>query len=645
MFTHQGATAGKLQLTGRPVVPQPGESLRSVVNRTCFENGLPNNYGLLGPLGLLNRNRVRVAEENEISEEDLAYAMRLPSEEISSRKYAALDLEYVDFFGLQISKMRVTNRRRRFSPTAFKHAPFHRALWELKDLPFCLETWEGLIDSCPCPYEDGPTIQRWTRTGSRVNECDKCGFPLSTVEAPQVPEELRSDLAILARLVSPELSGHRKLESLFPKAIAKTDRSRLFDCVRLLTEIAKGGRIEGLDNQFADTILRWQQACVALRNWPRAFPGDWIGDQTPTSAYSYRREVYLALSVNPTLTLIEFKKRTRSYRSVSKAQTPPPKNTDDVRATGRAACAAGRRQKYEAGREKRESERAARRIGLRPASEAAKLDPGTLLQAREEGLLRSFERRHGSKILPAFDRAEVVEFGQRWNARIPVHKLAFDFGITHYGIEQLAALGVLQSSGPRFQNEQPHFTDDDVAKFRERMIKLDSSSKGPWISLGEAMRRIDNRAKPWGSALAAILDATSPFPCRLPRLFDGNLSTIEIPESKATTIACMSFDRDQFPVFNFSNEMVQRDVCEMFNLNESKAAEISFLPSFGVNPKRYDLNLIERERAKLVSSSELSRSFGLDWREIRKAMMEHGATAIHRKFYERTSAIHALTRF
>ena len=259
-------------------------------------------------------------------------------------------------------------------------------------------------------------------------------------------------------------------------------------------------------------------------------------------------------------------------------------------------------------------------------------------------MLNAFERRHGSKILPAFDRAEVVEFGKRWNTRIPVHKLAFDFGITHYGIEQLVALDVLKSSGPRFQIEQPHFTDDDVAAFRQLLSGIGSPGREPWITLGEAMRVIDDRAKPWGVALAVMLDAISPLPYRLPKQFDGDLSTIEIPESEATAIASMSFDRDQFPGIVFSNFMVQRDVCEMFNLNETKAAEINFLPSFGVNPKRYEQNMIESERTQLISTSELSRKFGLDWPDIRKALMERGVPAIHKKFYNRTSAIHALNR-
>lgn len=617
---------------GEPIVPVPGESLRGIVSDTCFENGLPNSFGLLGPLGLLHRNKVRVSEGDDIDPADLAYAMNLPLEEVTSRRYEALELGYIDFFGLQINKMRMVNSVRRFAPAALRLSPHHRAVWELRDIPFCLETWDKIIDTCPCPTEGSPTIQRWTRTGSRASECDRCGHLLSDLPSQFVPKALCSDLAVLSRLVMPQ-AERSDLYEVLPKDIGNTDRGRIFDCLRLMSEIAKGGKIAGLSDTFADAILRWHRACKALLDWPNAFPGDWIDADVPATAYAYRRDVYLDLCNDPEMPLVEFKKKTGSRGPLVRNKTSRPLKSVDKGAGIRRKSGATGHQLHGAGK-------ANQKIGLRPASEAAKLDPETMLRARSEGMLVKYERRHGSRTLPAFDRQEATEFGERWNARIPISKVAYDFAISHHGVEQLVAMGVLEATGPRFEDEGPHFTDEDVDGLVRKLIGRSAEQPGEWISLHDIMRHIDDRPKPWGPVIGVMLETGLPF--RLPTKSGKSLSAIEVHRSAMAMLCDLRFDPANHPDINFSATMVQRDVCELFNLHEVRSGKLHFLTSTGSIPKRYDCEYVQNERRLLISHTELARQLSTNWKDVRARLRSAGVEPMVGEYYDRTNALTSL---
>lgn len=82
---------------------------------------------------------------------------------------------WIDFFGLTISPDHRCHGRR-VSPRALAISAHHRAVWELRFLPFDPETHETLIDRCPvCTKPLG-----WTRAQG-IAKCDWCvdhrGFP------------------------------------------------------------------------------------------------------------------------------------------------------------------------------------------------------------------------------------------------------------------------------------------------------------------------------------------------------------------------------------------------------------------------------------------------------------------------------------
>jgi hypothetical protein len=485
-------------------------------------------------------------------------------------------------------------------------------------------------------------VQRWVRTQSRVSECDGCGYSLRELPQQLVPQEYRAELSLIHELISPELEETRDIAKLLPAAIASTDRGRIFDCLRLLCDIAVGGVIDGLDDDFADAILRWHAACRALRDWPHSIRGEWIRDDTTLAAYTYRRDLYLGLASEPSMTMVEFKRVTGKRATLT---LHPNSASDSAQRspTSLAAKAKKLERKRARARElKEQRDLAFSQIGIRPAYEAAKLDPETILQAREEGLLASYERKHGPRLVPAFDRDEVTAFGLAWNARIQSSKVGYDFGISNYGVEQLVALGEMEATGIRFSADALHFTAKNISTFLEKLKDGSSDKPGPRSSLRDAMRQIDDRPKPWGPALAAMLAGRISY--RLPRGFKSDLSSIEILSVDVAAITALRFERPDDAGINFAPAMVQRDVCEMFNINQTKSKEIEFLPNSGTIPKRFDCSVVETKRSELVSRMELANRFAVRWREIHSLLGGRGVRPVAEKFYDRDKSMRELKR-
>lgn len=56
----------------RPANAVPGASLRGIVFDACYDNRIPNTFGMLRHLGMPNRNRVLVSESVHLDAAGLA---------------------------------------------------------------------------------------------------------------------------------------------------------------------------------------------------------------------------------------------------------------------------------------------------------------------------------------------------------------------------------------------------------------------------------------------------------------------------------------------------------------------------------------------------------------------------------------------
>lgn len=567
------------------VTPVAGESLRGLVCRACTMNHLPNSWGLLQYLGLPHRNRVLVAESSDIDPAELAYAIRVPAHEACARRYDDLGNGHVSFFGLDVHAGRIDKRVRRFSPAALRERAHHRATWELRDVPFCLEGWDMLQERCWCRSRG--VVQGWTRTSSAVDECDDCGDPLAWVEPFRVPHDMRPALGILAALIDPSSEVRAGVAARLPEAIRDADRSRMF---RLVIGMANGVDPHAADHSIEEPRARlhglWS-ACRALMRWPTGMDDlVWHEDLAPTTVRRMLKD-WIAL---------------------------PPVNAP-VSAQLRPTAA----------------KKTAEAVGIRRATEIAGLSPEVLLAAWDHGLLARHRRKHGVRIMAAFDPVELAAFGDAWRRRVPPDTVAHDrLGISRHGVEQLAMIGELVAEGPAIPGTGPHFLpetiDAYVAWFTDPHAWSDFEDAVPLV---DVMRRISRRAKPWGPVLRMLRDGTVPF-----TLSPGErvVRRLLIPEDNARRIVASTFDRSAYETPGmpspFADRMIQRDALELLNAGvKGTAAQIGIAP-IGRNPRTYDVAEIERLAAEIVMIPEISALTGEDGPTIRRRLIRENAVPL-----------------
>lgn len=585
-----------------PTAPDPRESLRSVVARSCHANFLPNSWGLLQYVGLAHRNQVYVSEDPNIDPAELAYAMRVPTDEVLKRRYAPLGRDHVDFFGLDVHIGRLVKQVRRFSPTGLIDGEFHRATWELRDVPFCLESWEMLEDTCWCRPEG--VVQRWTRTKTKLHECDQCGDPLTWIEASSVPDNMREALSVLTAIVDPVEDRRAALEHLIPEAIRHVDRGKLFHVIRSLAFGVDPHAEDRSPHRPAVRLHGLHAACRALIAWPQGINEVvWHPDAPRTASMSFRTR-WLGLDGGP-------------HRRATKSDPDlRPGRAQSTRQIGGEPDGVGTSKSGKP-----------RPIGIRPATELARLSPETLKFAWDEKLVTPHQRVHGPQTLVAFDPAELPEFGEMWNARVSATTLADRLGVPPYGIEQLIALGGLRADAPAMPGTGPHFHPATAASLAERL--LDAASTGRFddpVPLSSALILVGRRLKPWGPLILALLGempGTSAIPFRLEG--DGPLlRRVRVAGGSVPHIAALRFDHSAHPGFAFSDRISQGDALAVLNITFRAAGLLARLGSRGANPKTYSVSAVLSRAEEVVSTPEIAARLGISVPEARKRARRSG---------------------
>lgn len=576
----------------------PTESLRSLIYRSCAINDLPNSWGLLQHLGLHHRNQVLVAEGDDIETAQLAHAMRIADHDVLFRRYEDLGRNHRSFFGLDVHQDGLENRIRSFSPAALRadaakrSGPddrayaFHRATWELRAIPFCLEHWDMLQDRCWCEGEG--VIQRWTRTASHLHECDKCGDPLASLESYPVPDDMRPALGVLTALVDPIASNREAAAKALPEAIRDADRSKIFYAVRRLADtIDPEAKTRPIDAPRERLHGLWR-ACMALINWPERF-----GEITDLAVSEGQRN-----------------RIRKAWLEISDA------TGSAVRAKAERQAGFRRKNAAKGALSRREALKLAnpiKPVGIRPATEIARLSTEVLMWAWDEGHFTQHRRAHGPRELPAFDRVELVHFSDMWSKRVSPSSLAHELGISLHGVEQFAALGIIPANAPAIPNSGPHFYPEDVedfyTKFEELVAERVATAEtieDP-VTLIHAMKHVSGRPKPWGPVIKMLLGGEMGFEVSKNRRV---ADSILISAWDIKVVKRLHFDRDRFKIA-FSPEIIQNDAMSLLNVAAGAGRVLNGLPSRGVNPKFYRVADVEERARKFVTLPELALVLGM----------------------------------
>ena len=574
--------------------PQPGESLRGLVARACQRNTIPNSWGVLQFLGLAHRNRVLVSEDPRVDPAELAYALGVAEDEVASRRYESVAAGRVSFYGVAINADRIDSRVRRFSPTVLGDAElrFHRAVWELKDLPFCLLGWDMLQDRCYCEGEG--VIQGWTRTLNRIEECDRCGDPLHWLEPIPVPLEMRPALSLLGALVDPQPEERASSGARLPQELHGADRTQLYRTIILLARAVDPEAEHQPMEEPAQRLNGLHQACEAIRRWPAGWEDLQWHATTKESAIATLRKHWRTLA--------------GADRGVGKGRGGRRLNrpADDV-AT------------------EKEEAKAVDLIGIRPAYELARLSQKVMLAAWENRLVTQHRRTHGPRQVPAFDVAEVEAFASAWHHRIGPDALSHRLDLPYYGLEQIAAIGTLEADAPALPGTGPHFTPRTVSEFLRRIEDNASAKLSDTLPLRTVMASIGGRLKPWGPVLDLLHGAEIRF-----RLLDGAslIDRVGVQGDAVERIRALTFDRARHPTFSFRDRMVKRDALEVLNVGVGGDRLLIGLSSQGTNPCTFAVADVEGRAASIMGVPELAVRLGIDWSAAYHRAKRSGAVEI-----------------
>lgn len=582
-----------------PVTPIEGESLLGLVTRTAHENVLPSSFTLLSRAGQAYGHRPTAATFQDLDQDFLATILGVDLGAVVSRCHAPRDDRgFVDFYGAGVRRDGIITRQRRFSPASLASSPHHRALWMLKPVSFCPESWEFLTYHC---HECG-AVQRWQSAGA-ITACDECCADLRAGSPALVPLELRPDLAFLTGLVDPRGEGRRAARDLLPASLAELDGGDIFELAVALTKIVDPPlQHERRRSRSLDPYRHTRALAVSaqiVRGWPDAFV-DFLGN-TLGSKLAGREDTRLPgltaflrgdyAKIVPAAVKRQIEDVAR--RIVADGSTLPPENIG----TKEVAKFLGRNEQY-------------------------------IANARRAGLLKTTMTVRCGKVVPTYCRSEMTLLSQFLRSRVGPEAIAASFGLPQYAVGQLLDLNLLS------QIEHPYI----VAKYgafqgsREEAealgrdivtAALDLAEIENPLPLKKVMQSIGGGLKPWGTVLKELLTGV-----RSCALGPGRTLVDQLYISTADASSIRSLGTNSLPSLR-SEFCSQRDALEILNLH-NRDGRLLQLVAQKRPPAAWQIewDAIQKIAAEQVSLMELVARTGMHWKQLQRLLDDQGLERI-----------------
>ncbi len=538
-----------------PTIPILGESGRGLFARACGNHNIPHAWMILQHAGATFRNRVDISESDAIDLDALGRILKVNSAELRARTYRLVSSRRRSFFGVELSDLSFETRVRRFSPAALRASSHMRALWEIRDLPYCVEGWDLLQTHCRCGVRQG-----WTRM-TKVDCCDGCGRPLAErVEPIPVPVAYQEALSLPALLLSPLPNHQDRARAMLSDRIARQERSAICETIIAVSKaLARGVNATGWESIKAVHV-----AAEAVLAWPEG-----IDDVARPDGISRKHWAQLVAKYDS----LRSREPTRSG-----AHDANPKL-----------------------------------VGIRKAVAIGRASPEVLLKAREAGLLTEHSvRLLGRGHFDAFDVAELKRFAKDYSGRLSFPALAKAMGLPLYAAEQIVATGRLRTNGISLDGEGRFVSEVDYAGFIQELISAGSKirAKGAGsniVPLRLASQAIGGRLKPWGKIFAAMLDGKVRFV-----LASGEaplLQRISIHAGDVATIRRLAADTSDSADLPTSTTIHKQDALEILNIVGDTPVLVD-LPFSQRAGKLYEIHAVLDRAVKIITLPEIAQRTG-----------------------------------
>ncbi len=558
--------------------PLPDESLDGYIAHRAAEEDIPTTLIItsLGGAPFGHRRGLTLSGEGI---DAVADCLRADAADLASRTHP-IDPEDANrrmFFGASLDRAMLDACTRWFSPSSLAASPHHRALWTLRFLPFCVDSWEILTDRCPAV--GCGAVQRWHRAAG-VDRCDQCVESLTRAEAALVPEALRPSLRNLAHLLHPDPAKRSASLEILPRVVQNLGVGAIADLACALAGAVDPSLRAARDRRVISKRADPQQVCAAMAEAWRLLAG-W-----PQS--------------------VERLMATRLATRQSRFGDGNGGGSLDFLATASSPRTPAQLKRLIAALRVMLESNASEGVDLKEAAAKVGVPVMRMAELRRSGELPTIFYLEGDRPQPLLCRKAVESLAEARRSSLSLQKAAVQLGTSVHGIEQMLCLELLDGVelaevGPG--SESPRVASASVQLLLRRLELGSTNDLGDGVAISEAVKPWPGQ-KPWGSIFDTLLRGDVAF-----TLVPGSAPVAHrmlVEERAAAALSELRFDKAAYPLFPFAPVMSKKDATDALNLHARDA--IPLLAQWDTSTTKkatVPVAAIEALCAQCISTAEL----------------------------------------